>query len=534
MQNESFPNPPEGQRPDMNCIETKHKIARKPVPDLRRRRISEPGRPVSRSSLESLRQHVVDENALDEVDAGDSHQTYAIDSYYEGETGEGASINDNDSTGSPDYASTRNSIETKRSKASVDRPRVGVLKTVGTVEPVPDEAIMEIRAAIPTVDFGPTQIYSQGISSKPRTPASVTPSMHEKSGSTDQLTPSPRSRSRSRSPADLQLSGDKRIHHERSPSRNLVTPEPGRRTPSNHDSRRSVAWQPGATIGGGSPSGRPVITPEQFVQQRAAASRVTPVYAHGRKPSGQRTPPTVSRNPSGEWPLQQHARQASFTKDLPTRPHSRGASTVMNASGDLSVPLSAREQEHVARVTGSPLINVASNPHRHAPPGGGLIGAIEAREKEKRDMKDGVSSHLVQQAIAQRQQYNQNYQNNQQPFLNPSPQMPMPGQWPQTPGWMLSQYVGMSQQQPGQGLPQQLVPPQQPQFTSQQRQQWVSPATQRYWSATQTPSPYPQQNGRQYPSPAEPQQGAYQQQSQYKQSQQQQYGSYFGNGQSGR
>lgn len=556
----TLPNPHDSQRPEISRFNTNHSIARKPVPIMSPPKSSEPATPISRSSLESLRQHFVDEHDLDQANARDADRTYTMDSYYERQTSEGDSIYDNDSNISPDYASTRKSTETKRSKVSVERPRVGVLKTVGT-GPVPDEAAIQIKAAIPVVDFGPTQTYSQGISSKPSATGSTTRSTHDRSGSTDRFTPSPRSRS----PADQQTGGDRRIQHERSPSRNLTTPESERRTPSTastYDSRRSVAWQPGATIGGGSPSGRQAITPEQFVQQRAAANRVTPVYAHSRKPSDQRTP-TISRNSSGEWPLQQHSRQASFTKDLPARPHSRGASTIMNASGDLSTPLSAREQEHVARVTGSPLIHMAVNPNRHVPQGGGLIGAIEAREKEKRDMKEGLSGHLVQQAIAQRQQYSQNYQNNQQSFPAPSPQLSMPGQWPQTPGRMQQQYVGTPQQQLGIGAPQQFMPQPQ-QFPSQQRQQWVSPAAQRYWSATSTSSPYQQQNGRQNQLTGQPQQGGYQQQGayqqqfgyqqgqhnhsqqqqgqhnqsqqqqgQYNQSQQQQYGPYFGNGQGG-
>lgn len=568
----------DNQRAETNRFGPVRDITRKPVPSLPPSHVSEPASPVSRSSLESLRQHVVDGDALDRFYARDADQEYTLDSYYERQESEGGSIHDYDSNISPDYASTRKSTETKRSKVSIERPRIGVLKTVGTVEPVPDEATIEIRATLPKVDFGPTHTYSQGIGNKPVAAVSMARSVHERSGSTDRLTPSPRSRSRSRSPADLQSGGDRRVQHERSPSRTLVTPESGRRTPSSAsktDSRRNIAWQPGATIGGGSPSGRQAITPEQFVQQRAAANRVTPVYAHGRKSSEQRAPPTVSRNPSGEWPLQ-HSRQASSTKDQPMRPHSRGASTVMNSSGDLSAPLSAREQEHVARVTGSPLINMAGNPNRHVPHGGGLIGAIEAREKEKRDIKEGLSGHLVQQAIAQRQQYSQNYQNNQQLFSNPSPQLSMPGQWPQTPGRVQQQYVGIPQQQPSQRPPQKFMSPQAPQFLPQQRQQWVSPAAQHYWSATQTPSPYQPQNGRQNPSTGQLQPGAqqqpggyqqsggyqqpgvyqppgiyeqqgpsqqqgpyrqqetYQQQVQYNQNQQQQYGPYFGNGQGGR
>jgi hypothetical protein len=65
--------------------------------------------------------------------------------------------------------------------------------------------------------------------------------------------------------------------------------------------------------------------------------------------------------------------------------------------------LTPRGQEHIARVTGQPVINMAQNNNRQAL-GGGLVGVIEAREKEKQQMKQGINSQAVQQAIAQRQQ----------------------------------------------------------------------------------------------------------------------------------
>jgi CCR4-NOT transcriptional complex subunit CAF120 len=49
------------------------------------------------------------------------------------------------------------------------------------------------------------------------------------------------------------------------------------------------------------------------------------------------------------------------------------------------------------------LINMAQNAQRQAP-GAGLVGAIEARQKEKEQMKQGINSQAVQQAITQRQQ----------------------------------------------------------------------------------------------------------------------------------
>lgn len=547
------PDHAEEQRPENHRLSTAHSITRKPVPG-KQQPPSDPPSPLSRSSLDSLREHMVDEEALDRIISHDPDRANTMDSRPGYQPSEQDSIYDNDSTVSPDYASTRKSTETKRSKPSMDRPRVGVLKTVGTVEPVKDDVVVgdtrygsgltmsQIHPAIPSVDFGPTLSYRPGTSRMPSASGVSAQPTHERSKSSDRFTPSPRAQS----PANLHHSGDNHTSeravdsHERSPSRNHTTPDGGRRTPSgsrDNDHRRSVAWQPGTTIGGGSPGGRQSITPEQFVQQRAAANRITPVYAHGRKVSGQGTPPAVSRNPSSEWPIQQHNRQVSSTKDIPSRPQSRGTQIVMNPSGDYSAHLSAREQEHVARVTGSPLINMASNPSRQAPQGGGLVGAIEAREKEKREMKEGLSSHMVQHAIAQRHQHNQSFQSSQQAFPSPSPQLPMPGQYPPSP------FVGTPQQQYGWSNPHQ-----QQYGQPQLQRQWTSPAAQQYWTSPSTSTPQLQQPIRQSPqigslqqqTAYQQQQAAYQQQMAYQQQgqsgqgqQQPQYGPYFGNGQGG-
>ncbi|XXG98813.1 hypothetical protein Hte_005143 [Hypoxylon texense] len=62
--------------------------------------------------------------------------------------------------------------------------------------------------------------------------------------------------------------------------------------------------------------------------------------------------------------------------------------------------------------------------NKNAPPtSGGLVGAIEAREREKQQMKQGWSSQAAQHAINQRQQQ-QAFQQYQQPM--PSPGLPPP------------------------------------------------------------------------------------------------------------
>ena len=547
------------QRPEAH--RSKSSISRKPVPNQSPSPTREPSVPVNiapttaKSSLDSLHDRYIDEEALTRV--LEQQRLQSLKSESNADFADDASVYDNDSTVSPDYTSTRRSTETKRSRPSVEKPRRGVLKTVGTVEPVDqDVQVGDVRyrpgatpeplsADIPTIDFGPTQAYNPKTSSRPKTSATLTQQMKENPEIDGRLTPSPLNEE----PAEAQLSSAVNTNrqqiesHERAPSRNIVTPEPHIRSPSaaeGNDSRRSVAWQPGAQIGGSAGGSKP-ITPEQFVQQRATANRVmTPVYAHARKSSGPSTPPAVSKNASGEWPIQQQKRQSSYSNELPARPNSRAATAMMNNSNDYTAHLSAREQEHVARVTNSPLINMAGNTSKNMPQGGGLVGAIEAREKEKREMKQGLSGQMVQQAIQQRQQHGQGQQQrqpSQQSFSVPTPQYSMPGQFPPSPGQYPTPGVAQQQQYVwGRPQQQQQFTPYQ-QYPQMQAQQWTPTVTQQYWGQQQgspyqqqpSPSPFQQQHG---PFPVQP--NPQQQQGQYGQSQQQQYGPYFGNGQGSR
>jgi CCR4-NOT transcriptional complex subunit CAF120 len=76
---------------------------------------------------------------------------------------------------------------------------------------------------------------------------------------------------------------------------------------------------------------------------------------------------------------------------------------------DLSSHLSAREQEHVARMTGQSFFNFSNSNGRsngrQNVGSGGLVGAIDARQREKQSMKEGLSNQMVQHAIAQRQHH---------------------------------------------------------------------------------------------------------------------------------
>lgn len=117
-----------------------------------------------------------------------------------------------------------------------------------------------------------------------------------------------------------------------------------------------------------------------------------------------------------------HSRSSSADL-LGQRPSSQGASGALSGgAGDVSSHLSAREQEHLARVTGTPLISMAGN-GRNSPGGGaGLVGAIAAREQERQQAKDGMRSQTLQNAINARQlqqedQYRQQQQLQQQQYM---------------------------------------------------------------------------------------------------------------------
>lgn len=236
---------------------------------------------------------------------------------------------------------------------------------------------------------------------------------------------------------------------------------------------------------------------------------------------GATNPSPREQNP----PNKLQKRQSSYGNDMPPRPQSRSASNLMNASGDYTAHLSAREQEHVARATGSPLINMGGNTNKHTPPpSGGLIGAIEAREKERKDIKEGLSGQMVQHAIAQQKQHHQqqrqtSYGSPAQQYATPQPQYAMPGGFPPSPTQYTSYPIG--QQQYAWNSPQQQQQPYQ-QYPQHSQPQWTPPSAGQFVGPQQH-LPYQHQ--------AQQSHQGVNQQGQYQQGQQQYSGGYFGNGQ---
>ena len=272
----------------------------------------------------------------------------------------------------PKYSSTRQPFEIQDQNDAEPRPRTGVLKTVGDRTPP-----MPTREA-PTIDFGPTSSFaprSGGESSPSESPRNTQRHQHE-----DALDHSAHS---------AQRNGQRSSYYGKSSPIEGSDGRPNLHSRSASYDKRTMAWQPGATIGTGRQSPGPAITPEEFVQRRASIARTPSGYAPQRSRSSGYF--GVDRPISGEW---------SKKKDSPSRPQSRGPSPVTNQPQDYNSRLSAHEQEHIARMTGSPLISVPRKSENQA----GLIGAIHAREQERKNMREGVSGQMVQHAIAQRQQ----------------------------------------------------------------------------------------------------------------------------------
>ncbi|KAK2027117.1 PH domain-containing protein [Colletotrichum zoysiae] len=355
-------------------IDTSAAFQRKPLPVRTDSLRSPHDTPLSSVSASSWGNNLIDQAGFQQVQPRDVRQRTPLPEQQihraQTQRSDASNYDDASSTASPDYAS-RKSSETQKSQKSFERPRAGVLKTVGGAESPSSDF------HIPDVNFGPTLNYAANQPARTKTPTQM-----NNPGAASVLQ-RPFSPAGLRSPPNVQ-------GHSRQESEETV---------------RKVAWQPGAAA---VPTGQG-ISPEQFVQQRAAQS-TTPMYSHGRTPSGnimtmRSMTPTPSMNRSGSTEmLARHSRSSSA--DLLQRPSSRGANALFDiaSSGEVSSHLSAREQEHVARMTGMPLISMAGRSGQQDQPGAGLVGAIHARERERQQAKQGLNTQAVQHAINQRQQ----------------------------------------------------------------------------------------------------------------------------------
>lgn len=286
--------------------------------------------------------------------------------------------NDENINDSPGHASSRQFTQCHETDHSEVRTRAGVLKFIGHPTSNEEAPPMPTREA-PTINFGPTISLAPTYGGQPSRSESVNASAQRNQN--DQARGFPAN--------PTQMTGQRSSFHGRPSPIAAVDSRPGLHSRSASYDKRIMAWQPGALIGAGRQSPVPAITPEEFVQRRASANRTPSGYVPRRSHSSGyfgADPPV-----SGD---------SSRKKDTPPRLESRGPSPMMAQQQEYSSRLSAHEQEHVARMTGSPLISVPRKSENQA----GLIGAIHAREQEKKNMRDGVSGQMVQHAIAQRNQ----------------------------------------------------------------------------------------------------------------------------------
>jgi CCR4-NOT transcriptional complex subunit CAF120 len=283
---------------------------------------------------------------------------------------------------SPDYDSPSEDVS---SPMPMRRTRTGVLKTVG------DPSISRSHSAnqlsddtdIIAVDFGTT--ITPALTPGHSRPATATGMLDSPSNRplTAPATPLTRSPQDERQLAGrLSGSDDRGSPHQRPISR------------PQHSRSSSYAWRPGSSLSRHDSSGG--LTAEEFVQRRASAARMPSGYVPHRSVSFSK----LEQSPEAT---------AKKRQSLMGRSSSRNSVLV-----DYTPHLTAREQEHIARMTGGPLLQLNER-SRTPDPTVGLIGAIEAREQEKRNIKEGVAGHMVQEAIAQRYAAERNYGMQQYP-----------------------------------------------------------------------------------------------------------------------
>lgn len=392
--------------------------------------------PHSTDSLGSLANHVMNTEALNRVSQQMARPTSQEDmselsratkiarTFSESDSG---SEYGNDET--DDYASTDEEHEPVKPPPRAEGARAGVMRTVGQRN-AGDITIgdshyrsgippSEVESNVPKVDFGRTFNHGRSLSTgttlgQPSSQAKAVSRGHGKITDSvhgihsEHASPVEYMKGTTQQNLDGSLVG---AGHKRNPStgssyvfddtkrsphlRQYSSPEPGDGKGSQVVSHnklpstgRKMAWQPGLVqTGGNSKFVARSETPEGYVAEQAAAakqqSQARNRYVHSRRPSRNSSAEQIPRPPSRAF-----------------SPHG-----LINTP-DLSSHLSAREQEYIARRTGTTLLQMEEGKIRKQPPHqAGLLGALEAREKEKQDLtKSGVSNNVtVQQALAQRQ-----------------------------------------------------------------------------------------------------------------------------------
>ncbi|KAF1969015.1 hypothetical protein BU23DRAFT_513831 [Bimuria novae-zelandiae CBS 107.79] len=362
-------------------------------------------RSTTSSTLGSLRNDVIDPEALDRLE-------YTNRALYKQPSQSSSRYSHDDaiSTSTPDYASTieEEAEPQQPARRMPERPRSGMLKFVGNpdLNPKPEFVVgdahykpaakpVEVSIDIPAIDFGPTYVLDPN-AKRPGTSGTMAPGVHESTFS--------------QSKENLATSSSEQ---KRQSYTGRTTPTMHMRSPSASPSQflddRSVAWQP-AMIPHSSSNNRK-LEPEEWVAQRAAAGPAVtpPAYAHARSKS--HTPP-ISRTHSGDWShfLPENGPARPPSRPL-SRPLSRGAGQVLDQRpksvllDQRPTSLSAREQEQVARITNTPLVDLSRDTKKEQKPSSaGLTAYIDHREKEKAAAKANRSTSAMQSEIDRRMQ----------------------------------------------------------------------------------------------------------------------------------
>jgi CCR4-NOT transcriptional complex subunit CAF120 len=286
-----------------------------------------------------------------------------------------------------DYASTSESSQSKNSDPTASSKQGnGVLRTVGNPNHV-ETPPTNLQTDISSVHVATTQTYLSGVRNG------------NGSGTLEPRNASSRW-NHSRTPSDpLTLKDERRsLYLGRLSPNNSANSREQSNSPGPRDG--AVAWVPGSAAVVGRKSPGPRTCAEEFVQQRTSA---TPAYAQ-------------QKNRSAGYLPQERPKSADLSKrkEVGSRPSSRDATATLGPQQDYTSHLSAREQEHVARMTNSPLVDMSSKKQQSPQASTTLVGAIQAREQEKKQVRQGISGQMVQHAIAQRQQQYQTHQQNVQ------------------------------------------------------------------------------------------------------------------------
>lgn len=377
-------------------------VTRKPVPG---RSPSFSQRSTTSSSLGSLRQDVIDPEALDALNKAE------VSLFRQQSTSSSRYDDDDVSTSTPDYASTHSEevVARKLPARREDRPRSGVLKTIGDPSMLPSadttagashptlDPRSQTQGNMPSIDFGPT--YALGFTDKrPGTSGTMTPGQvmvgNEFSRSKENLVPSPSEMPNRNSYISSGRTTPNTALHMRSTS---VSP--------NEFESRQVAWQPAMAP---RKSSAHKLDAEEWVMHRAAQQ------SPGMLNYARQTPPPMNRTRSGDWAHLQRtpegppspAARPSSRLTL-SRPPSRGAELLLESK---PTTLSAREQEQVARITGTPLLDMSSssNKKHQQQPSQGLTGYIDFREKEKEKAKQQNRHSAAMQAEIDKRMMQQN------------------------------------------------------------------------------------------------------------------------------